>query len=97
MSGRWFTETYAAPDGALSARINDQHELRIGPAGQETRLVDVGQYEDCAGLTIGIHGWVEGHRYLIYHRDFVPYIVDTTTLRKARLLGSFKDLAAWTW
>jgi hypothetical protein len=46
---------------------------------------------------IGVRGWVEGHKYLVYFNDGVEYIQEVATGRTARLFDEAAEIEAFAW
>jgi dipeptidyl aminopeptidase/acylaminoacyl peptidase len=86
----------ASPDGRWIATIDRKHVLTVKTKDGSSRKVDVGRYDHCMGVTIGIHGWLDG-RYLVYSNEEVPYVFDPLTGREAFLFQGQKLPDAFFW
>jgi hypothetical protein len=59
-------------------------------------MAATGRYDECEGVTIGIHGWVED-RYLLYSIGQVPYVFDAQSGRQALLFDEEARLPLFFW
>lgn len=71
--------------GSWEATIDGQYRLWLRGGSGPRKLLGSGAYEQCAGVTIAIKGWIGNGDYLIYSISEVPYIADTKTLRRKPL------------
>ena len=58
-------------------------------------LVVAGRYDNCEGVTVGITGWVDGDKYLVYRHENRQFIFDPVTKRRALLLEDFASTYTW--
>jgi hypothetical protein len=75
-----------SPDSVWSAQVDSRYRLSLSSRNASWDAVDTGHYDNCEGTTIGIEGWFDGSRYLVYMRDSKIYMVDTQTGRRIRPL-----------
>jgi hypothetical protein len=92
----WYGEL-RSPDGSLLARMNDEHELAVEAQDKSAVTIDSGSYNDCEGVTIGINGWVDQNKYLVYSISMTTYIAEPTTGRKAVLFSKDDKISSFTW
>lgn len=81
--------------GAWRAYVDDQQRLLVRHAKEPEVLVVAGRYDQCAGVTVGITGWVDDDKYLVYRNENRQYIFDPVTQRRA-LLPEHPD-STYTW
>jgi hypothetical protein len=79
------------------ADVTEQYELVVTLPGKPPILVDTGGRNDCEGITIGINGWVDGNKYLVYSISGQTYIADPRSGRKAPLFSAADAMGTFTW
>jgi dipeptidyl aminopeptidase/acylaminoacyl peptidase len=87
----------ASPDARLQADIDAQGVLRMVVPGKPARVVATGAYNECEGQTIGILGWVEGHRYLIFINAGVSYVYNTASGTTTPLFRNGEEVQNFFW
>ncbi len=83
-------------DGRRTAKVDDEFRLVVTSAGGPSFTAATGRYDECEGVTIGIHGWVED-RYLLYSIGNVPYVSDAQTGKQALLFDEETKFPLFFW
>jgi hypothetical protein len=87
----------SSPDGKGIAEIDRYHVLYVQVEGAEKVDVAIGKYNHCSGVNIGIQGWLDGHRYLVYHLGEEAYVYATATGKKTRLFFDDQEAHSYFW
>ncbi len=75
-----------SPDGLYRAEISQaDYRLTLHGPGRESRVLDIGSYNDCEGVSMRILGWLEGSKYLVFANGRHSLIAETATGRKAEI------------
>ena len=85
-----------SPDGQWIARIDGQYKLILAPRSGVERLVESGTYDNCAGVTIRMHGWLDD-KHMIYSVNDVTRVIDASTGLQAQLFTGTQRPAAFLW
>ncbi|HEX5161032.1 MAG TPA: hypothetical protein VFV88_04875 [Steroidobacteraceae bacterium] len=81
--------------GSWRAYVDDKHRLWVRRANERELLVVAGRYDNCEGVTVGITGWVDGDKYLVYRNENRQFIFDPVTQRRSLLLEDSASVHVW--
>lgn len=85
-----------SPDGQWTARIDGRYKLILAPRSGAERLVESGTYDNCAGVTIRMHGWLDDKHMVYSVKDFT-WVIDASTGRQAQLFAGKQRPAIFLW
>jgi len=90
----WYGNLTSA-SGAWRAYVDDKQRLLVRHAKEPELLVVAGRYDACAGVTVGITGWLDDDKYLVYRNESRQFIFDPVTQRRALLLEDLPGTYTW--